>query len=63
MSSRSRYRVKLVIPAVGDTQMFYPVTRVAADEMMRCFRDEVLSEVDGSVFLYVETPHGHVRVA
>ena len=46
---KARFRVKLVIPAVGDTQFFYARTREEADEMIACFRAEVLSEVEGSV--------------
>ncbi len=59
----SRFRVKLVLPSVQDTQLFYPATREDADAMIDCFRRDVLSEVDGSVFLYLDTPYGHVRVA
>ena len=59
----SRFRVKLVLPAVRDTQMFYPASREEADAMMACFRRDVLSQAEGDVFLYIETPYGHVRIA
>ena len=60
---RRPYRVKLVLPTVQDTQMFYAETRDEADEIVATFEREVLPEVpDGRVYVYVDTRLGHVRI-
>lgn len=54
------YRVKLVVPC-GDVHYFYATDLRAAKRM----RGDLLQHLDGvqaACFIYVETPHGHVRI-
>lgn len=61
---KRRYRVKLVMPAGPDAHYFYGEALAEASGIMDTLRDE-LAELpeQPAIYLYVDTPLGHVRVA
>lgn len=60
MTTTQRFRVK-VVPPCGDCHYFYADTVTEADRLVAELAED-LSGLSCSIWVYVDTRHGHVRI-